>query len=160
MNFSRLVQSTILVAALVIGTQAHAVPTSYGTYYDETATVSCGNATSCRVDFTQLPSNNLLLVNKIECVFSSQIAISTAAFYIATTAGGTSIARHLPLPFVPSQPGTAAQSDGSFRYTVDVTTQWLVGQGRFPYVFFQPVTGTGLMSGDCTLIGTLVTPIQ
>jgi hypothetical protein len=85
--------------------------------------------------------------------------LSNARLQIATTAGGNAISREVTLQFSPLQPGTTPQADGFFRYAVDTSTQWLVGQGRFPFVAWASVGGTGVMSGECTLIGDLVTPL-
>jgi hypothetical protein len=157
LNSSRLAQSAIFVATLVIGTQAHPVPLSYGTYYDESSSLGCGaSVTFCRIEFSQLPLDKLLLLRKIHCDFTSGVPVSDSHLYIAATPGGNPIARNLPLQFIQ----VGAQTDGFFRYTVDMTTQWLVGQGRHPAVFFQIPTNTATMAGECTLIGDLVAPLQ
>jgi hypothetical protein len=155
----RLAQFAIAAAALVIGSQAKsATPLSYGNYYDEYAVALCGSTLSCKVSFGQTPSDKLVLVRKIHCRFNSAQPLSFITFNIGAISGNNALPRRLPLQFFPVHAGAAAQSDGYFRYTVDMTTQFLVGQGRFPYV---ESTGTAVAvtSGECTLIGDLVAPI-
>jgi hypothetical protein len=159
MHFARLAQFAVLGTALVIGSQANAGALSYGTYYDETVLSQCGVVNQCRVNFSQLPPDKLVLVRKIHCQVSTQQQPAVMELFVSATLGGGPIARDLPLQFLPNQPGTSALSDGFLRYTVNVETQWLVGQSRFPYIsIFAPTANS--MTGDCTIIGDLVTPIQ
>lgn len=55
--FARLSQFAVIALASVLGGQAYAGPTIYGTYYDETATSSC-NGNACQVNFSQLRQTN------------------------------------------------------------------------------------------------------
>jgi hypothetical protein len=159
MNFSRLAQSAVLVAALAIGTQAHAAPLVYGTYYDETTSFSCQNTstTQCPALFSQLPADKLVMVRKIECFIYSAHVLSNGFLFISPTSGGVPIGRSLPMAILMT--GNSAHADGSYRYTVDMDIHWLVGQSRFPYVNFTSDAPATII-GDCTLVGDLVTPIQ
>ena len=65
--FSRLAQIAGLALGLTIGNQTNAAPLAYGTYYDETQVVSCAGSNNCRVNFSQLPADKLLMVQKINC---------------------------------------------------------------------------------------------
>ncbi|MBR0689816.1 hypothetical protein JQ594_28160 [Bradyrhizobium manausense] len=147
------------VGALFIGPQTHAAPTIYGTYYDETASsvTACQNTYVCRQFLSQLPSDKLLMVTKLICVFVTQARVTEAQLYVSTTNDGSgTLPRHLNLP-LPAAP--APSTSGLYYTTVDMEPQWLLGQGRYPYVVIV-TSGSGSMAIDCTIRGELVTPIQ
>jgi hypothetical protein len=83
--FARLAMFAVVVMAFAIGSQARAAPLSYGTYYDEELVVeNCTNASICRSNFSQLPSDNLFLLKKVNCVIiSSQPLISVFCEHFA-----------------------------------------------------------------------------
>jgi hypothetical protein len=67
--FARLAMFAVVALALAVGSQAKATPLTYGTYYDEELVNGfCSNATSCRSNFAQLPSDHLVLLKKINCI--------------------------------------------------------------------------------------------
>src|SRR5258708_37383340 len=93
--FSRLAQVTLFALGLAISNHANAAPLAYGTYYDETAVAVCINATSCRLNFSQLPSDNLLMVQKINCVTVSSQPVAYVFLRISATLNGGSLSRYL-----------------------------------------------------------------
>jgi hypothetical protein len=150
---ARFAQFAVVVLALVIGSRVEAGPIIYGTYYDETVfAVGCSGSV-CRLNFSQLPSDKLLLVNNINCQFVANAQAVSFILGISATSGGAPFGRALLLPFPP-----VALINSYYTTTFSENTQWLIGQGRFPYV--QGTFAAGL-SGQmtCTLIGNLVTPI-
>jgi hypothetical protein len=156
MDFSRLAQSVIFVAALVIGAQARAQVVSYGTYYDETASSFCGfNQTYCRVNFSQLPSTNLVKLKKIHCFAQTQTpGLSLANLRVATTSGGSPLSRFVPLPLAAVTP-IASQ----YVTSIESEPEWLIGQSRFPFIEVGTVSQS-LITVECTIVGELITPIQ
>jgi hypothetical protein len=151
--FARFFQASIVALALTISNQANAAPLAYGTYYDETVQ-GCVNGTSCRVNFSQLPADKLLMVGKINCQIVSGQPIESASFLISATSGGGPLQRQAPIAVTPSQ-----LIGGSYFTNFREDTHFLVGQGRFPYVSVNASASTGYFS-TCTLVGDLVTPIQ
>ena len=155
MHLARFVQFAVVAAALVSGTLAQAAPLSYGKYYDDTSGFfPCGTASSCRINFGQLPPNKLVMVRKLHCLFSSSLPVVFAYLQVSATNGGGPIARNLPLEYAQ----VTAASNGFYYTKVDTDTQWLIGQGRFQFVIFA-LAQTGSISGECTLTGELVDPI-
>ena len=152
--FARLAQFALAALALTIGNHANAQALTYGTYYDETvATPSCPSSNACRVNFSQLPADKLLMVQKINCSMASTQLITGASLNISATSGGTSLSRFLPMAVPPSQ----ALSGGYFtNFRED--THFLVGQGRFPFVIIF-ASASSAWDVRCTLIGELVTPL-
>ncbi|HEV2156318.1 hypothetical protein [Bradyrhizobium sp.] len=153
MLFARVAQLAAIGAALFCGSQANAGPTIYGTYYDETAAnLSC--TTNCTVNFSQLPSDKLLLVRKLNCFMSSQGRPVQAQFFVSDGTGP--MPRHFSIP-LPASPAPA--SNGFYYTTVDMDPEWLIGPGRFPYVSVSALP-SGTLTVDCTLRGDLYLPIQ
>ena len=150
--FVRLTRLVFLATLLLAVGEANAGPTIFGTYYDETVTSgSCGSNT-CRLNFSQTPADKLVLVSKINCNLQTNLPPPAFFFQIATTNGGNGLPRAIYLPFSPS-----ILSGGIYYTTFREDTQFLVGQGRFPYVSMGFLSGVvGNMS--CTLIGSLVSP--
>jgi hypothetical protein len=162
MYFHRSLQFLILITTLVVGTQARSsdsTPLAYGNYYDQTvdSLVCFTNPISiCYLRFNQLPSNKLLLIRKIQCSFNSSGPFGHPTLYVGTSFGNNPITRHLPLQIV--ELGNAV--NGVYRYSVDMTTQWLVGQGRYPYIEINLATAQpAAPGGGCTLIGDILNPI-
>ncbi|MBR0690008.1 hypothetical protein JQ594_29150 [Bradyrhizobium manausense] len=155
MRLSRLAASALTIASLPFAQPIIAAPVTVGTYYDETATGSCGVGTSCSITFTQLPSNMLLKVEKVHCWANGQSSpILSASLVIAASQGGPTIQRFLPLPLLMLGGGAIS---GSYYETIDTETGWLIGQGRFPIIQFGFLSGNYVV-GQCTIIGQLVPP--
>jgi hypothetical protein len=155
--FSRLAQVTLVALGLTISNHANAAPLAYGTYYDDTFSPSCPAAPSCRVNFSQLPADKLLMVGKVNCVIGSTQPITDAFLEISATAGGSPLTtRLLPIAVPPSQ-----LFGSQYVTTFREDTHYLIGNGRFPFVLINAsATTTTGWSVTCTMIGELVTPIQ
>jgi hypothetical protein len=145
---------------MAVGSHAQAAPLIYGTYYDETVSgVGCTNAGGCRLNFSQTPADKLLMVSKISCRIltsgTAQSGVTDITLQISATSGGVAIQRHLPIQIPFSQTINSA-----FYVNVREDAHYLIGQGRFPFIF----VGTGVAGStifmDCTIVGDLVTPIQ
>ena len=150
--FTRFSQFVLVASLLLVSAQASAVPLAYGTYYDETVSSGCGGNT-CRLNFSQTPSDKLLLVSRINCNLQTNLQPSALLLQISATSGGSGLQRNLWLPFSP-----AIVSGGIYYTTFREDTQFLVGQGRFPFVQMVFLAGIG-GSISCTMIGSLVTPL-
>jgi hypothetical protein len=154
--FARLTKFAVVALALAAGGQAKASPLSYGTYYDEefVAQEGCGDI-SCRVNFSQLPSNNLFLLKKINCIIVTSQPITYLAATISETSGGPEFGRGIYV-----SPGPAVVTSGPlYNYSFQTDAQILIGQGRFPYI--QAGTqGTSTFQMSCGILGDLVTPIS
>jgi hypothetical protein len=151
--FARLVQFAAVTLALVIGGPVHAAPLTYGTYYDETVAINC-NSNGCRLNFSQLPADKLLMVQKINCAIQSTQPVAQTIFQVSATLGGSGLSRNLPIA-LPASQLVGATYWTNFREDA----HFLIGNGRFPYLqlFAQAVANWTV---NCTLIGELVTPIQ
>jgi hypothetical protein len=152
MLFARVARLATVAVALLCGSQANAGPTIYGTYYDETA-VNLSCTTNCNVNFSQLPSDKLIIVRKLNCLISSQGRPVQAQFFVSD--GVTTMARHFSIP-LPAAPTPA--SNGYYYTTVDMNPEWLIGQARYPYVAVSTLP-SGTLTVDCTLRGDLYLPI-
>src|SRR5580704_17311389 len=102
---TRLIHFAVVTACLVLGAnQANAQATIYGTYYDETvAGQQCSNsaATTCRVYFSQTPSNNLVMITEVSCYNSSTKQPFALGLHVLTTSGGDPIAREMFIDYAP-----------------------------------------------------------
>lgn len=138
---------------VVTGGSSSAAPLTYGSYYDETMQLYCNTGTVCRINFGQTPADKLLMIRKINCQLQTSVRVTQGNLFIATTNGGQEIQRSLPLPI----PSPVAGSTYVTNFESDA--HWLVGQGRFPYLYFY---ANGLTDWNtwCTITGDLVTPIQ
>ena len=161
MHLARSTQSTLVATALLTATHAQASPVIFGTYYDETpppVLTTCQSTYVCSLYFSQLPSDKLLMVTKLICGFVSQGRVLEAQLFVAQGSGASgTLPRHLVLP-IPAAP-VASPSNGYFYTTVEMAPQWLVGQGRFPYIQLF-TTAIGSITMDCTIRGELVDPLQ
>ena len=104
MNLIRFAKVTTIAAALVSASQSHAAPLSYGNYYDETVPLSeclSGAGTSCQINFSQTPTNKLVLVTTVSCHMTSSKQPYEAFLAIATTYGGSTIGRAQYFDFNP-----------------------------------------------------------
>jgi hypothetical protein len=150
---ARFVQFAIVVLALVIGTQAKA-QTIYGTYYDDEASTSCSGVSNCRLNFSQIPADKLLMLSKINCNITTATQLTALNFLISATLGGSNLARSFPMAL----PAPALAGGINF-YNFREDAHFLVGQSRFPFLVVGMNT-TASISMFCTLVGDLVTPIQ
>ncbi|MBR0686240.1 hypothetical protein JQ594_09970 [Bradyrhizobium manausense] len=133
-----------------------AAPLSYGTYYDETvAAPTCISTTFCPVYFSQTPADKLLMVRKINCIFSSPNPTQQAVLEIATQLHGSPIQRFLTLPMPQAQ-----VSGGVYTTSVESQPDWLVGQSRFPFIVASTIASSNYINASCTLRGDLIDPIQ
>jgi hypothetical protein len=157
--FYRLAQFVVVALALVIGSHVKAANLTYGTYYEDTETNACVNAASCRLNFLQFPTDNLVMINKLNCAISATSELGSLSLNIAATSGGPSIAggRFIPLG-LPNPTFTS----NTYLYNFQQDAQYLIGQGRFPYIFapVASIGGTSTTTMSCTMVGTPVTPIQ
>ncbi|HEV2160264.1 hypothetical protein [Bradyrhizobium sp.] len=157
MHFKRFAHFAVFAAlALPAVAQAQAGPVRYGAYYDETISGSCSSAAvSCAGSFSALPSDKMTTIQRIHCNFTSNVPMARARFGVSTTSGGAALPREIALPL---SIANTMHINGSWYAATDTDTQWLVGQGRFP--FAEIFTNQSSVSGfTCTLIGTLSDPI-
>jgi hypothetical protein len=153
--FSRIAGLKAIALAMVIGGNAYAGPVIYGTYYDESATNSCSASFSCSLDFSQLPSDKLLMVSQVSCKITSLSApVVIVTLNISATSGGQSLPRNYPLSFPAS-----ALSNTAYFTNVQQNIHFLLGQGRFPSILVEANLSTQIVV-RCTIVGDLVTPIQ
>ncbi len=159
--FTRLISFAVVTILLVFGgNQASAQPLTYGTYYDETvAGIECASApaTSCRLNFSQTPSNMLLMVSQISCYISSTRQPYALLLRVATSAGGSPISRELLFPFNPPLVTALSLYAGAV-YQQNV--RYLIGEGRFPYVEVAVGAPNFVATISCTIVGDLVTPLS
>jgi hypothetical protein len=156
--FARFTKFAVVALALAVGGQAKAANLTYGTYYEDTETTSCSATTNCRLNFLQFPTNNLVMINKLNCAISATSELGSLTLDIAAVSGGSPVAggRFLPLGL----PNPTFISN-TYLYNFQQDAQYLIGQARFPYL--APVAslgGTSTTAMSCTIVGTLVTPIQ
>ncbi len=153
--FARLAQFSSVTLALVMGNYANAAPLTYRTYYDETVTNLC-NGNACRVNFSQLPSDKLTMVSQVSCTMASTGApVLQVLLEISAGIGGGAVStRNYALSFpAPALTGSVYSTN------VQQNIHYLIGQGRFPYVFVS-TSNASFINMSCTIVGDLVTPIQ
>jgi hypothetical protein len=125
--FARLIPFGVVTFFLVLGgNQANAQVVSYGTYYDETvAGIECANvaATTCRVNFSQTPSDKLVMVSQISCYLSSTKQPFAILLGVAPTSGGNPITRELFFPFDFPLINSLSRYAGAIHENV----RWLIG---------------------------------
>jgi hypothetical protein len=154
--FARLGQIAVVVLALAVGGQAKAAPLSYGTYYDEEfVQADCAGKAACQSNFTQLPSDHLVLLKKVNCTIQTSQPVAVVTVSIAQTFGGTQFGRGI---FI--NPGPGVLSNSVYYYMFQTDAQILIGQGRYPFVEVQTPTNSSLFFMNCGILGDLVTPIQ
>jgi hypothetical protein len=156
MFFPRFVKFAVIALAFAVGSQAKATPLTYGTYYEDSEAVNCSGSTACRLNFSQFPSDNLVLINKLNCSIASTAELNQFVLEISATSGGGPVAGNRILPLGLPNP---AIINSSYYYNFQQDAQYLIGQGRFPYLLASTASSTGI-SMVCTIVGTLVTPIQ
>jgi hypothetical protein len=157
---TRLIYFAVVTACLVLGAnQANAQATIYGTYYDETVLgINCTNPSivTCRVNFSQTPSDNLVMISEVSCYNSSTKQPYALALHVAATSGGDPISRELFIDYAPPLISTFALYAGAIHKNV----QWLIGQGRYPYVEISYGSVSNNATVRCTIVGSVVTPIS
>jgi hypothetical protein len=157
---TRLFSSAVVAIFLILGgNQANAQVVSYGTYYDETvAGVECASASAvtCRVNFSQTPTNNLVMISQISCYDSSTKQPFALILHVSTTPGGGPISRELFFPFNPPLISPLSLYAGAIHENV----HYLIGQGRYPYIEISFATSSNVATMSCTIVGDLVTPIS
>jgi hypothetical protein len=154
--FARVTKFAVVALALAAGGQAKAAPLSYGTYYDEELeTVLCNNTNTCRVNFSQLPSDNLFLLKKVNCSITTSQPLNIVFVSISQTSGGPNFGRGI---FV--NPGPTNLVSGTYIYSFQTDAQILIGQGRYPYILAQSGAVSSSINMSCGILGDLVTPIQ
>jgi hypothetical protein len=154
--FARLALFAVVVLALAAGGQAKAAPLAYGTYYDEELLINtCATLPSCRSNFSQLPSDNLFLLKKVNCSITSSQPLVSVFVSISQTSGGSQFGRGI---FV--NPGPAVLISGIYNYSFMTDAQILIGQGRYPFVEAEAQVAISSITMVCGIVGDLVTPIQ
>lgn len=139
---------------LITGGSSSAASLAYGNYYDETVSERCENAYLCQLNFSQTPTDRLVMIRKVNCQIHSTSPVEQGFLGIGTAyGGGGGIRRYLPLPI----PSPVAGS--SYQTNFESDSHWLVGQGRFPFIQMNSVP-RGTYSILCTITGDLVAPIQ
>lgn len=155
MYFARFPLLAVVAASLVIGSGARAVPVTYGTYFDETASPpGICSASLCTVFFSQVPTNKLLLVTHVACYFITPFPVTNLILGVNTFPTSGPLQRQYPLQL--PQPVLHA---GTYYTQISHPVNFLVGQGRYPFVQAQTGGGGGNWGIQCTYSGTLVNPI-
>jgi hypothetical protein len=153
--FDRLTMFAVVALALAVGSQAKAAPLAYGTYYDEELVVeSCTTLSTCRSYFSQLPSDNLFLLKKINCFITTTQPLVLVSVSISQTSGGDPFGRGVNVSF-----GPGVLVSGTYYYSFQTDAQILIGQGRYPYIQANMAVA-GNITMSCGIVGDLVTPIQ
>jgi Icc-related predicted phosphoesterase len=107
------------------------------------------------VQFSQLPSDNLFLLKKVNCVIATSQPLVSVFVSIAQTAGGVSFGRGI---FV--NPGPAVLVSGTYNYSFQTDAQILIGQGRYPFIEAAAQVSSSSIAMVCGIVGDIVTPIQ
>jgi hypothetical protein len=151
--FVRFAQFAMAALGLVTGSHAHGAALVYGTYYDESKNTGCSGS-ECRINYSQTPSDKLLLVRKLGCIVVSGAPLTNVELFVSATEGGSALSRSFPMSFpAPRLVGTT-----NYFTNINEDLHFLVGQGRFPFVSVQTNTASNYFV-SCTLIGDLVSPI-
>jgi hypothetical protein len=154
-SFARLTKFAVVALALGVGSQAKAAPLSYGTYYDEEQVVGlCSSGTSCRVNFSQLPSANLVLLKKVNCAMVTSQPITFVIVNISQTLVGGSFGRGTAANLGPA----VVTSGPNYNYSFQTDAQILIGQGRYPFIQASTQVSSSF-DMTCGILGELVTPI-
>jgi hypothetical protein len=155
--FARLAMFAVVALALAFGNQAKAAPLSYGTYYDEQIVgINCSNTPDCAAYFTQLPSDKLFMLEKINCYIQTSQPVIQLYVTVSQTPNGSAFGRG-----VFGNPGPAIiETGGVYNYTFQTDARILLGQGRYPFIFTQTQSAASSTILDCGIEGTLVTPTQ
>jgi hypothetical protein len=156
--FARFAQFAAVALAMAIVAKANAAsPLTYGTYYDEVSFANCtGTGTVCTILFSQLPSDKLLMVNKVNCRFLSSQPPTGILLGVSATSGGVNLGRFVNMAL----PAPGAAIGGFYATNIREDAHFLMGQGRFPTINLQLNVTSSFGQSSCTLIGDLVTPIQ
>ncbi|HEV2159580.1 hypothetical protein [Bradyrhizobium sp.] len=164
MRFAPFAKFTAIATTLIISTQANAAPVRYGTYYDDLQVgTSCSGNYTCQVNFSQLPSDRLLMLSKVNCSINSSQPLATAMVSASTGSGGWSLGRGVSFSL-----GPALFAANLYFYSFETDARFLIGQGRYPYIQastssfvnanFQMSCGNASpfqVSADCVIVGNL-----
>jgi hypothetical protein len=153
--FARLARFAVIGLALV-GNGANATQLIYGTYYDEYNFNSCTGQSTCIVSYSELSTSSLTMINRLNCNVASTVLLVSLSLQVSSTPGGTNPVAGRVVPLGLPSPTTVS---GTYSYNFGQDLQYLIGQGRYPYVI-AITSPAGSMSISCTIVGTLVTPIQ
>ncbi|MGW1422479.1 hypothetical protein ACWAT4_20460 [Bradyrhizobium manausense] len=158
MRFAPFANFTAIASTLIICSQAMAAdPVRYGTSYDQLQLgTTCSGNISCQVNFSQLPSDRLFMLSKVNCSVNSTQPLATALVSASTASGGWPIGRGVNF-----NPGPALFAANLYFYSIEADARFLIGQGRFPYI--QVMTSSFVNANiqmNCGIVGDLVTPIQ
>ena len=148
---ARLIASLAMLFSAGSSLHAQSAPVIVGSYYEQTVVFQCSSALlQCTIPFSQPPSNQLLNVQRINCLFSklSQTPVYYW-FYPSPTLQGSSFGRNFYFPV------HDLVTSGGFTYgAMNETLDALMGSSRFPTMAI--VFGVaGTAGGQCTIIGTL-----
>lgn len=154
--FARLLQVAALAVSVAVGVQAEAAPVAYGTYYDDQSVSAsgCSGVTLCRTNFSQLSSDKLFNLTKVNCQVQSNQPLIFGFVSAAATSGGGSVGRSVNFSL-----GAATVAASNYFYSFESDANFLIGQGRFPYIEVVPVTTANIIL-NCGIRGDLVPPIQ
>jgi hypothetical protein len=89
--FARFTKFAVIALTLAVGSQAKAAPLTYGTYYEDTESTSCTSVPTCRLNFQEFPTDNLVMINKLNCAISATSELGSLTLNIATTLGGANV---------------------------------------------------------------------
>ena len=154
MLLARLLQCVFLLL-MAAGGPATAAAVKYGTYYDETKT-SPGicNTSLCTIYFSETPGDKLLLVTHVACTFTTPFPVTNLILGVNTAPTSGAIQREYPLQL----PQPVVYSN-YYYMQISHPVNFLIGQGRYPFVQAQTGGGGGNWGIECTISGSLVTPI-
>ena len=150
LRFARL---AAVALTFIIAARADATQLIYGSYYEDNGFVSCTSTSSCRLDFAQTSATDLTMITRINCASASTVQLTEFTLYVAATTGGTPVGNR----FLPLELPAPALVNFVYYYNFQQDLQFLVGQGRVPYVNILNATG-GTTSLRCTIVGTPVSP--
>jgi hypothetical protein len=147
------VQQCFRTAALIAGLASLPLPASadvftYGDFYEETASASCSDVYSCRVDFTKTPAGRILTLRRAACFVEHDVPLRLVSLGAANQLTGGS-SRTIPLPFSVNTTG-----NGAYFYSINQEVLYLMRPSRFPFIIAD-TSARGDAFIECTITGTL-----
>lgn len=147
-------RQTFLLFAVFSSAQVSAAPVVYGDYYDETINQggACGGG-FCYVKFSQTPSDKLVRITRVSCrIYSSAQPIALElGIATGTDPSVTKLSR-----FQFFGPPAPQFIGGAYVTLLNEETNFLIGQGRFPFV---EIGLSSVNSNTCTISGQIVNPL-